>query len=121
MKLLDSSIWLDHLADTNEKSSETILSEELLFCSILTLFEVKKRLIKLGFTETKINNSIEFIKNRAVIININENIINYAVGVSIKHKLSAIDSMIYASAINTNAKLITADNDFRNLENIEII
>ena len=121
MKFLDSSIWLDHLGNTNKESSKIALSEDLLFCSILTLFEVKKKLIKLDLSEGKVSNSLEFIKNRAIIVNLDEEIVNSAVDISIKYKLAAIDSLIYSSALSVNAKLITADNDFSKLENVEVI
>lgn len=121
MKFVDSSIWLDHLGATSNLSSAIIESEEMLSCSILTLFEVKKRLIKLGFSETKILSSIEFIKQRAIIVDLSEEIILSAVDISLQYHLSAIDAIIYTSALKTHSTLVTADNDFRGLKNVEII
>ena len=121
MQLLDSSIWLDHLAGTSEESSIIINNEDLLFCSILSIFEIKKKLIKLRFKGEKLDKSIEFVKQRALIINLNDTIINTAVEYSIKNNLSVVDSLIYATALEIEAQLITADNDFRNLENLRII
>jgi len=121
MNFLDSSIWLAHLLESNLQCSEIIESDVILYSSILTLFEVKKKLIKENFDKEKIILSINFIKKRSMIININEEIINIAINISIKNNLSAIDSLIYASALKMKAKFITADNDFRNLEYAEVI
>lgn len=122
MKLLDSSIWIAHLVEANQKATEEIESEEKVFCSILSIFEVKKKLIRDNFyTKEKIESSIDFIKKRSTIININEEIIDVAVKFSIKNKLATVDSLIYASAVHMKAALITADKDFKGLFNVEII
>lgn len=121
MKLLDSSIWLDHLAEANERSVIIIESTDELATSILSLFEIKKKLIKLNMENEKIESSINFIKKRSTIININEEIIDLAVEFSIKNKLATVDSLIYASAVHMKAELITADKDFKGLFNVEII
>ena len=121
MQFLDSSVWLDHLANTSQDSSDVVNSDTLLFCSILSLFEIKKRIIKLGFSTEKVANSLSFIRNRSIIVNLTEEIIDSAVEISITHNLAHIDSLIYASALSVEAELITADNDFRNLERVRII
>ncbi len=54
MLFLDSSIWLAHLVEASEKASNIVESNFLLFCSILTLFEVKKKLLKSGINDEKI-------------------------------------------------------------------
>lgn len=121
MKLLDTSIFLDHLADTNKEASDIMENDDLIFCSILSLFEVKKRLIKLGLNNKKINDSMDFVKKRAIIVTLNEEIIDLAVSSSVKENLSAIDSMIYASALHVGVTLLTSDNDFRGLDNVEVL
>lgn len=121
MKLLDSSVWLAHLFEANQDCTKLIESDTLLFASILTLFEVKKKLLKEKFEQENIINSIDFIKKRAIIVNLNEEIVNLAVEVAIKNHLAAIDSLVYASALKVGAKFITADNDFRGLEDVEIV
>ena len=121
MKFLDSSIWLAHLLEANEKISDVFEYEGLIFSSILTIFEVKKKLVHEKFDSVKVHNSIELIKKVSIVVNLNEEIIDKAVKFSVQNKLSSIDSLIYASAMNVSARLITADNDFRKLENVEVI
>ena len=121
MKFLDSSIWLAYLVEANKKATDIIETEDALFCSILTLFEIKKKLILSKMAEKEIKNSIEFLKTRSALVDINEEIINIAAYQSINNKLSAVDSIIYASALHMESIFITADNDFRGLDNVEII
>ncbi|MBS3167512.1 PIN domain-containing protein [Candidatus Woesearchaeota archaeon] len=121
MKFMDSSIWLAHLFEANEKISILFEEEDLIFSSILTIFEVKRKLEKEGFDSNKIFNSIDLIKKTSIVINLDEAIVNKAVEVSIEKKLSSMDSLIYASSLITGAKFVTADNDFRGLEYVEVI
>jgi len=121
MKFIDSSIWLDHFAETSKNSIAIIESSEVVQCSILSLYEVEKRLIKLKVTPEEIERALQFIKLRGIIINLNEDILSQAVNFSVKYNLSAIDALIYATAMEQNSILITADNNFRGLPNTEII
>ena len=120
MKLLDSSIWLDHLGDKNLKSTSLLQTDEILFTSILSLFEVGKKLRSLGYSQTHLFNILGFIKNRSTILNLDEDIITSAIELSLSKQLAAIDALIYASSLRVNSTLITADNDFRGLANVEI-
>ena len=121
MKFIDSSIWLDHFAETSKNSIAIIESSEVVQCSILSLYEVEKRLIKLKVTPEEIERALQFIKLIGIIINLNEDILSQAVNFSVKYNLSAIDALIYATAMEQNSILITADNNFRGLPNTEII
>ena len=93
----------------------------MLSTSILTLFEVKKKLLKENISKSKIDSVISLINERSLILGVNEEIVNSAAEISFEQNLSSLDSLIYASAMQIKAKFITADNDFRNLDNVEII
>ena len=118
-KLIDSSIWIDYLFNGNH--SNLIDSSEILLVSSLSIFEVKNKLIKSKIEENKILKSLEFIKKRCLIIEVNSEIAEKAVDFSLQDKLPIIDSLIYTSAILNNAKLITLDNDFRGLKDAIVL
>ena len=118
-KLLDSSTWLGYFH--NRTYSETIESEEMLLLSSLSLFEIKKKLIKNKQESNKINRALELIKKRSLIIDVNSEIAEKAVEISINNNLSSVDSLIYASAVINNASLITLDNDFRKLKDVIVL
>lgn len=65
--------------------------------------------------QERIKQVLDFIKSRSVVVDITPIVSENAALFSIEHKLAAIDSLIYASAQENNAMLITADNDFRGL------
>ena len=118
-KLIDSSVWLDYLH--NAAYSEVIDSEEIIFLSVLSIFEIKKKLIGEKNSTQKISESMKFIKSRSIILPINEEIVEKAVEISTQNKLPAIDSLIYATAIVNKLMVITLDNDFRGLDNTIVL
>lgn len=121
MKFVDSSVWLGHLLDASPKASKILESDEHMLCSILSLFEVESKLIKRKVPYDQIEKVIDFIKNRATVINLNEGIVRVASEVSFRFKLAAMDALIYSSALMNEAVLATADNDFRGLGSVELI
>ena len=60
-------------------------------------------------------NKINFVKGRIIVLVVNNIIAEKAASLSVEHNLPAIDSIIYATALVHNAKLLTLDNDFRGL------
>ena len=118
-KLIDSSVWLAYLF--NGSNSDVIDSNEILLLSVLSLFEIKKKLVKSRVENNKIARSMEFVRKRSLIIPVSEEITEKALEFSLKNDLSIIDSLIYATAVINDSILITLDNDFRGLENVNLM
>jgi len=118
-KLIDSSVWIAYLV--NSSFSEIFESDEMLFLSVLSLFEIKKILTKQKIAPEQITKSIDAIKKRSFLINVDVNISELAAEISSRNKLPAFDALIYASTLKNNAELVTLDNDFRNLERVRIL
>ena len=118
-RLIDSSVWLAYLF--NGSHSDVIDSNEILLLSVLSLFEVKKKLVKSKIENNKIVKSMEFVRKRSLIIPVSEEITEKALEFSLKNDLSIIDSLIYATAVINDSILITLDNDFRGLENVNLM
>ena len=118
-KLLDSSVWLGYLH--NATYSEVIDSDEILFLSVLSILEIKKKLTAEKNPMSKILESMRFIKSRSIIIPVTEEIAEKAVEFSVQKKLPTIDSLTYATAVINEAIVITFDNDFRGLDNAIVL
>jgi len=116
--LLDSSAWLSYFFAENNQIKEVIDGENFLFTSVISLFEIKKKLIKDKLIEEKIEKFINFIKEKSITLKLDINICESAAEISIKKGLHAIDSLIYSTSISNKTKLITGDNDFRNKDNV---
>ena len=118
-KLLDSSIWLEYLI--HGKYKEIIETQETLYISSLSLFEIKRKLTRDKFNEIQIIKALEYVKKRTLIILVSAEISEKAVELSLQHTLGAMDALIYASAIIQQAILLTCDNDFRALKEVTIL
>ena len=115
-KLADSSVWLAYLFNGEHK--DIIDSDEILLLSVLSLFEVKKKLAKTAIEKSKISRSMEFIKKRSLILPVSSEIAERAADFSLEHGLSIIDSLIYATSLLNGSVLLTRDNDFRGLGSV---
>jgi len=120
--LIDSSVWLGYHIGNMPNSHEIIESEDnILKTSILSIYEMAKRLEQLGKKPAEIRKAIQFIEDNSTIVNLTKDICLEAVENSLKHKLHAIDSIIYTSAISHHCTFVTADNDFRGLPSVFMI
>lgn len=118
-KLLDSSVWIAFII--KKEYSQIIESSEKLFLSILSIFEIKNKLLKDNIPLQEIINIIEFIKKRCIILPLTTDIAEKAADISAKRKMPAIDSLIYITSQLNNTQLITLDNDFRGLDNTTVL
>ena len=119
-KLIDSSVWIAYLCDGTYK--EMIEGEEeIVLLSVLSLYEIEKKLRKEKIENHKISRSMDFIKKKSLLIPVTKEIAEKAVSLALQHNIPAIDSLIYASALLNNATLITFDNDFRGLMQVMIL
>ena len=92
-----------------------------LFTSILSLYEVKRRLLRLGIPKSQVRKNLQYICQTSFIFHINKRLLYKAVDLSLTHQLGAVDSIIYASTLTKNAKLYSSDNDFRGLQEVTLI
>lgn len=117
---IDSSVWLEYFHNSNFRE---ILEESNihLFTSILSLFEIKKKLLKEKCSEEKINIILRFIKTHSLIINLNNKIVEKSAEISIEKNLPSFDSLIYISSLLNESTLLTLDNDFRGLNNVKFL
>jgi len=117
-KCLDSSAWLSYYFAESIEAKEIIESSDTIIISTVSLFEIKKRLMKL---KKDYESFLDFVKKRGSILVPGTIIAEKAAEISIEKGLAAVDSLIYATAEFSKAELITGDNDFRGLDNVKII
>ena len=119
-KLMDSSAWLSYFFATSEQAKKIIESNSMLYTSVISIFEIKRKLIRDGL-EGDLEEVLFFIENRSIVINLDEVISRSAADLSIHYKLHAMDALIYASAKAMDSELVTADSDFEKLDDVMII
>jgi toxin FitB len=118
-KLLDSSVWLEYII--NGKFRELVESGETLFLSILSVFEVRRKMIRMKYERKDLEKAMNFVKRRGLIIPITVEIVENATDISVDKKMPMADSIIYATALKHDAVVYTMDNHFRRLERVEML
>lgn len=118
---IDSSAWLSYFYGESRRAKNVVESTAVLFTSVLSLFEVKRKMLREKHPSKNIGGAMNFIKERSIIVDVNEVRAERAARISIERGLHTIDALIYTSAIDAKAALLTCDSDFQDLENVEII
>jgi predicted nucleic acid-binding protein len=97
-----------------------IESKKVLFTPVLSLFEIKRKLLGEGHRGEAIKKVLGFVKERSIIVDLSETLAEKAAELSAEIKLHTIDSIIYKGALESKATLITADSDFEGLGNVRM-
>lgn len=120
--LFDSSAWMGMLQGENEVLRDLLKDDDnSFFTSALSFFEIPKKAIMRGFSKTQIKKSLEFIRENSIVIDISSELCEKAVEDSVKHNLHAMDGLIYHSALENDAVLVTMDHDFQKLPGVKIV
>ena len=118
---LDSSAWISYFFAENKEIKNIIDSQNIFLTSVISLFEIKRKLVKDKLDKYKISMILSYIKEKSIIAKLEQDICEKAADISLKNKLHAIDSLIYTASLINNCVLVTGDNHFRNLEKVIII
>jgi len=114
--LVDSSCWIDYFFTGKKSISDYIDTKKFsLVSSAISLHEVKKRLMREKYSIKEIRDATEFMKNHSIIIDADEIICEKSAEDSLRLKLHTMDSIIYRTAIDNDAIIITLDNDFQKI------
>ena len=117
--LFDSNIWIGYFLQSNEKIALLVESaESKILTSILSFHEVAKILERKERSVAFIREAMRFMRENSTVVGLNEDIAVDAVVWCTKNKLSTVDSMIYQSAMVSNAIVVTADSDFDGLSKV---
>lgn len=117
----DSSAWFTYFQKSRNEARHILEKADVLFTSSISIFEIKRKLIKRGVPGFNIKKIIEFINLRSIVIDLDNKICDSAAAISIKNNLHAVDALIYTSAQRKNAILVTSDSDFRKCDDVIIL
>ena len=113
MKLLDSFAWIEYFigSERGVKVRNYVEGNTPLYTPSICLTEIKSRYLRDGKDPTQ---RIAFITERSFILPLDKDTALSAAEIKQKYKLHTIDAIIYAT-------LITGDQHFKDLPNVEMI
>lgn len=118
MTLVDSFGWIEFFADgplAGEYAKYLQRPSEVLVPTVV-LYEVYKK-IKAEKNEESALVAIGTMQN-AQILPLTEALSISAADLSLSHKLAMADAIVYASALQENAKVVTSDKDLKDLPHV---
>ena len=121
MILVDSSGWIEYLADRPraEAFAPYIEGRERLLVSALEFYEIYK-VVRRDLSEERAIEAVAAL-HRAEIAPVDESLALEAADVALEHGLAMADAIIYATARRFGARLVTADADFEGLPDATVI
>lgn len=119
MNLVDSSGWLEYLADGKNAKlfAPAIEKTDELIISTINLYEIYKKIL----SEKDENFAIQVVglMQQAKVIDVNNTIAIQAARLSFKQKIPMADSLIYITAQQNDAIVWTQDIDFKDLDGVK--
>lgn len=119
MKLADTCVWIEALADTPTGAQYKALLREPknLVVSTLVIFELRKWTLRV-LDESAADQVMVLLLDTTVVAP-DAAIALHAAELAALHRLHAIDALIYATALSQNATLVTCDAHFKDLPQVE--
>jgi len=121
LRVVDSSVWLEFLADEPRAEEFYRLMEpvETILLPTVVVYEVSK---KLRATRGPLA-AEQFISvaQRAQLVSLDHDIAVAAASVSLDHRLAMADAMIYATARAFQVQLFTSDAHFDGLPGVQLL
>ena len=120
MRMLDSFAWIEYLSGSEKggKVKKHIDGAEPLYTPSICLTEVKTRYLR---DERDPNESLNFIIERSFVVPLDQKIALLAADLKQRHGLHTVDAIVYASGQLRNMPVVTGDQHFKNLPNVEMI
>jgi len=121
MILLDSSGWIEFFGQGPRalKYADYLKDLSRIVTPMVVVYEVYKK-IKKERTEEEALLAVSLMKKTSL-VPLEESIALLAADLSLKFALPMADAMVYATAVEKNADLITSDAHFKNLERVILI
>ncbi len=121
MILVDSSGWIEYLADRPRADdfAPYVEGDEPLLVSAIEIYEIYK-VVRRDLDEERAVEAIAALRS-ATVEPVDAAIALEAADISLRHGLAIADSLIYATALRHDATVVTGDTDFEGLPNAVVI
>ena len=119
--VVDSSGWIHYLLNgpLAERYAEYVQKPGHILTPAIVVYEVYKT-VKRSVNEGLACEAISALQD-TVMVPLDSYLARSAADISLYHKLSMADAIVYATARKYNVPLYTSDADFKNLPNVEYI
>ena len=119
MKLADTCVWVEAILGSaiGERMQSVLLDRQNLLVPTLVQFELRRWALR-EFDESRADD-IVLATREAQVVQTSEGVALLAAELAAKHKLHALDALIYATALLHDAELVTCDAHFKGLPQVD--
>lgn len=119
MKLLDTCVWIEIIlgGSLGEVFKPLYLDKQNILLPSLVQFELRRWSLR-QYSEAKVN-QITLTLRETNVVQTSERITLLAAELASQHKLHALDALIYATALEHDAELVTCDAHFKDLPQVD--
>lgn len=119
MKLVDTCVWAEVLraTPTGHALKPLIPPQGQLLVSTMVVYELSKWLAR--NVDSEVSDQVMVALLNAEVVEPTSTIALQAAQLSVIHKLHALDALIYATALEHNAQLVTCDAHFKGLPQVD--
>ncbi len=119
MNIVDSSAWLEYLADgpNAEHFSDPLIDVDKLIVPTICIYEVYKAVLRQRGEDAALQ--AVALMNQGITVNLTDDLALQATKISLEYKIPMADSIILATARAHKAILWTQDRDFKDMENVK--
>lgn len=119
MKLLDTCVWIEIILGDSlgEVFKPLYLDKQNILLPNLVQFELQRWAL-CQYSEAKVN-QITLTLRETNVVQTSERIVLLAAELTSKYKLHAMDALIYATALEHDAQLVTCDAHFKDLPQVD--
>lgn len=119
MKLLDTCVWIEVIAGSalGLRFKKLATDKQNILTSSLVQFELRRWALR-ELTEARADDVVIALRE-AIFVQTTEPIALLAADLAREHKLHAMDALIYATALEHDAQLVTCDARFKGLPQVD--
>jgi predicted nucleic acid-binding protein len=122
--VIDSCGWIEYFLDSPQAPRYAEFIEKVkgmtIICPTIVLFEVYKRVKSINGEDEALK-AVVFIKSISEVVPLTETLSLSAADISLSESLHMADSLIYATAMESKAKVITGDIGLKNKRDVIFI
>ena len=119
MRLLDTCVWIEIIlgGPLGDAFKPLYLDKQNILLPSLVQFELRRWALR-QYSEATVD-QITLTLRETQVVQTNERIALLAADMAIAHKLHAMDALIYATALEHDAQLVTCDAHFKGLPQVD--
>ncbi len=120
--LIDSWSWIEYWkgGPYAKNIASYIEGDEEAIVSAINLAETYFWVTKY-YNENTARNKVLSMEKRSYVVPVDRNLALAAAKVKLDHRLALADSIIYATAVKSESKVVTGDPDFKKLKNVILV